>query len=231
METAKGRKIAVVIAVLIVSLLGFRLTQRMSDIQVRRDTFPVDAMQYMRTNGVNGRVVVTYDWAQYTIAAFCLDDQLTSNETPSRVAFDGRFRTCYPQELVDMHFDLLFSEGHGTERHRSPDSPPCDPSRVLEHGQPDVVLLRRKGERSETHMKTQTDRWTLMYQDSLAQVWGRKSVFDDPSSPRYVAARQITDQTYSNYVSWPALPRAPKENYADKREEENTSDQFANTRN
>ena len=51
--------------------------------------------------------MLRFKWAQYAIAAFGVN----SDERPHlKVAFDGRFRTCYPQELVDMYFDFAIGD-------------------------------------------------------------------------------------------------------------------------
>jgi hypothetical protein len=59
-------------------------------------------------------------------------------------------------------------------------------------------------------MRRQTA-WTLLYQDSLAQVWGRSETFNDPESPQYVSPeeRVIGDDVQQGLVAWPALPRFP----------------------
>ena len=192
------------IAVLIAA--GFTLTHRLTDLRVCRDTFPVDAVDFMRKHQLHGKLVVTYDWAQYSIAAFCSEHYCDDKEKISRVAFDGRFRTCYPQPVVDMHFDFLYGT-KGMQRHRDPSSPPIDPGLVLRHGQPNLVLLRRSGELTEKHMYENADEWSLLYQDAIAQVWGRKSVYDAVESADYLSqeSRIKHDRLATDSVTWPAI--------------------------
>ena len=193
--------------VLLIALLTWRLHDRTSQLRVDRQVFPVDAFQYINDQNLGGRLVVTYDWAQYAIAAFGVTEQLNEGQPLTRVAFDGRFRTCYPQEIVDMHFDLLF--GDQTERARSPFSPPIDPTRVLTHGDPDLVLIRRRGELSEQVMQAQQMNWVLLYEDTLAQLWGRRATYDNPENSDYVAPvmRKSCRHEPRGYVNWPALPK------------------------
>ena len=167
LETGASRWLASGACLAMAVILSVGLAGRLQTIQVERDVFPVDAFQFMADHELNGRIVITYDWAQYAIAAFCTDDL---ERRPGRVAFDGRFRTCYPQQVVDMHFDFLFGEGNGVPRSRSEDSPPCDPSRVLEFGKPNLVVLRRKSELTEKHMNRFGQEWIVLYEDGLAQV-------------------------------------------------------------
>ena len=194
---------------LLVFLIGstFLLGQRLSDLQVKRDQFPVDAIDFMRQNRLHGKLVVSYDWAQYSIAALCSEAHLSDPQQRSRVAFDGRFRTCYPQSIIDMHFDFLYGHAPHMERHRDPHSPPIDPARVLRFESPDLVLLKRQGERTEKHMYENTDHWVLLYQDGIAQVWGRRSTYDTPSNPSFFAVekRVIHNTQRHDSVTWPAI--------------------------
>ena len=195
-------------AMLLVLIVGVSLgvSNRLSHIQVDRSVYPVDAFSYMKQNEINGRIVVTYNWAQYTIAALCTEDD--DSQAVSRVAFDGRFRTCYPQQVVDMHFDFLYGKQEVLPRHRSPDSPPVDPGRVLEYREPELVINKRFDEATSKHMNDHKDQWCLLYQDGLAQVWGSRKKYDDPNSRNYLSPelRVISDQLPTGIVAWPALP-------------------------
>ena len=148
-------------------------------------------------------MIVTYNWAQYAIAAF---GPRHANDDGIRVSFDGRFRTCYPQEVVDMNFDFVL--GHLEPRFRGKHSPPFNDETALDFGQPDLVLLNRHQPPSVNVMFRNQNDWTLLYQDKMAQLWGRRSTFDDPQSANYIqpGQRQITDEEQEGTVTWPALP-------------------------
>jgi len=183
------------------ALLAFKLAWRLGDFPVEKESYPVGAVQFMAENDLSGRLVVAFNWAQYAIAALAPDVQ---------VAFDGRFRTCYPQEVIDMHFDFLLGDIPGARYRTTPG--PVDPTRVLHYGKPDLVLVDRRFAHSAGVMEEQQDDFVLLYQDALAQVWGRRSVYDAPSSPRYLASarRSITDRAPEGSVTWPALPERTK---------------------
>jgi hypothetical protein len=195
-------------AALVVILIGSanQLSGRLSQLRVDRNVYPVDAFQFMADNRLEGRMVVTFDWAQYAIAAFCADQPADS--IASTVAFDGRFRTCYPQQILDMHFDFLYGDRPGVKRYRHPESPPIDPGRVLRYGSPEIVVNRRRDENSELHMKQFVHEWVLLYQDGLAQVWGSRQRFGNPSSPSFLPPekRRISHLQPMGSVTWPALP-------------------------
>ena len=205
-NSLKSKIATATLVVLMFGALCIRLGDRLSQIKVERNQFPVDAFQFMSEQRLGGRLVVTYDWAQYAIGVFGVRENLRPGQALTEVAFDGRFRTCYPQEIVDMHFDLLF--GDKTERHRSPGSKPIDPTRVLRYGAPNLVLIKRKGELSESVMETQTEHWVLLYEDQVAQLWGQRKIYDNPSSPTYISPEQRirSDVKPLGYVEWPAMP-------------------------
>ena len=203
---AKPKHAAVVFAMLalITAAVSFQLSNRLNRIQVDRGVYPVDAFAYLDEHDVHGRVVVTFNWAQFAIAALC--DDSTAGQPVSQVAFDGRFRTCYPQGIIDMHFDFLYGEQDQIARYRSPNSPRIQPGRVLEHRQPDLAVIRRFDEVTSPYMHTRDD-WCLLYQDGLAEVWGRKSRFDNPENENYlpIEKRVKTPRMPRGIVSWPAI--------------------------
>ncbi len=199
----------------VIGFVSVQVSNRLVAIQVDRSTYPVDAFAFMKKNDINGKMVVTYNWAQYAIGALCVD---STGSQASRVAFDGRFRTCYPQEVVDMHFDFLYGEQDVVARYRSPNSPPLDPDRVLQYAEPELVINKRFDEVTANLMEQKKDDWTLLYQDGLAQVWGLKSKYDDAKSVDFLPnrLRVWTDKMPAGKVSWPAVYENQKETLAEK---------------
>ena len=164
---------------------------------VDRSVYPVNAFRYMAKRHLTGKVVMHFDWAQYAIAAF-------GDDAP--VAFDGRLRTCYPQDVADAYFDFLVGD-HLIPRWRAGDSPPFDAARMLHLGDPDLVVVARHFTHSVEVMEAHPE-WALLYQDAIAQLWGRRDRYDDPARADYVppARRWITQVSHSGSVPWPALP-------------------------
>lgn len=193
------------------ALLGYRLYDRLSELRVEKAHYPVSAFQFMADHELNGKLIVTYNWAQYAIATFGSD----SPDDGIVVSFDGRFRTCYPREVVDMNFDFVLGDGGPDQRHRSPKSGPFDPTRVLKVGNPDLVLISRGQPHSVRIMEENDEQWVLLYQDYLAQLWGRRSKFDDPASPHFVRPgdRIVSDERQTGTVTWPAYPVRGRKTY------------------
>ncbi len=195
-------------ALLVLWMVGVSvsLAPRLTQIAVRRDWYPVTAMQYVHDRGLTGRFLVDFNWAQYAIMCFA-EGSLETRQ--SRVAVDGRLRTCYPWELLDVFLDFYLPNGGPEVRNRSPLAPPFSPDRALDIGSPDLVLLWREREHSVQVMESRPSDWVLLYQDQLAQLWGRRDKYDAPSSPNYIppAQRHVTEDPQIGSVPWPALPR------------------------
>jgi hypothetical protein len=177
------------------------LARRLSDMPVLRSQYPVDAFQFMVDNRLGGKLAVSFNWAQYAISALAPD---------VTVGFDGRFDTCYPQQAIDVHFDFLLGGTH--PRDRRPDAGPIDGAQVLEYGQPDLVLVERRYKHSVAVMQAEaakeTPEWTLLYSDAVAELWGRASRYDDPTSPHYFSTeyRQFEVKLLEARFQWPAFP-------------------------
>jgi hypothetical protein len=191
------------------------VVSRVQVMTVHRSEYPVAAVEFMHSQELTGRAVVTYNWAQYVLG--CLGERNIDGRSQGGVqlAFDGRFRTCYPQEVVDMHFDFVLGDIPHL-RFRCAESPTSatgevEGRRVLRHSAPDLALISRHQPHSELIMVRQAD-WVLLYQDDLAQLWGLKSTFDDPAGPRYLppSRRVIGNERQVGAVAWPARPGRSK---------------------
>jgi len=183
--------------------IAAQLGPKLSLLPVEKKEYPVSAMQYLRDNNLHGRVMVTFNWAQYAIACFA-NEQRTD---PSLVAIDGRLNTCYPREVLDVYLDFLLGEPTPESRLRAPTSQPYDPALALSFAEPDLLLLDR-GQKPAQRVMEQATGWTLIYQDSLAQIWGRSDRYDDPASPDHLptSLRLVSDTPQDGFVQWPAFP-------------------------
>lgn len=176
------------------------------DLPVDKSVYPVAAFQFIADHHIDGPMVVTYNWAQYAIGSFGGENE---HLPVCPVGFDGRFRTCYPQQIVDMNFDFVMGDQGPGSRHRSLNSGTPDPTLVLEFGLPELIVISRLQQPAVDVMAAQSARWSLLYQDELSQVWGRRSRFDDPASDDYLpdSSRHISDDQQLGTVTWPALPK------------------------
>ncbi|MFO0911520.1 MAG: hypothetical protein U0795_01070 [Pirellulales bacterium] len=191
--------------------LSVSLWSRLAQMQVDRAVFPVAAVQHMADQRLTGKCLVSAQWAQYVLATL---GGRFPGDGGIRVAFDGRYDTCYPQPVIDMYFDFDRGPGGPDRRWRGPDSPPCDPQRALDYLQPDFVLLARKNEFARQQLARQADRWELVYADSTAELWQRRAQVTSELPTRFVATPaaeqpRVSGGVERGWVAWPAAPRRP----------------------
>jgi len=189
----------------LILLSSLKLSPLLDQVPVEKNEYPVSAMQYLQDQKLRGKVLVTFNWAQYAIGCFAAGDE---SMRQSRVAVDGRFETCYPREITDIYFDFWLGTSDPARRYRSPQAAAFDPSRALQFQQPDLVLLSRTQGPSLRVMQQHASEWVLLYQDELAQIWGRASRYATPGSPFFVAPseRRVTEMPQTGSVPWPAFP-------------------------
>jgi hypothetical protein len=166
-------------------------------LRVDKADYPVSAFQFIHDRGLRGRMVTEFNWGQYCLYAFWPRILISS---------DGRFDTSYSRETLDLNLDFIIGDDP-RGRHRSPRSEPFRRDRVLDVGGPTLALVNRHRRECAQAIAERPD-WVLLYQDALAQVWGRRSVYDDRASPDYLPHefRKITDEVQVGCVPYPALP-------------------------
>ena len=79
----------------------------LTTLKVERDIFPVAAFDFIGRQKLSGKMVCTFNWAQYALDAF---GPRESGQAGILVQVDGRCRTSYSQEMLDMHFDFLLGD-------------------------------------------------------------------------------------------------------------------------
>jgi hypothetical protein len=84
-----------------------QLAQRLTTLKVDRQEYPLGAAQYIAERGLTGKMVCTFNWAQYVLAGF---GPHHPGQPGILVQVDGRCRTGYTQEQLDMHFDFILGE-------------------------------------------------------------------------------------------------------------------------
>lgn len=195
--------IAMVLA-LITCLTGTAIWHKSHTIWIGRNEYPVSALEFITKHRLAGNAIVTFNWSEYALAAW---GARSPQDKGLRVSCDGRFETCYPHEIRDMHFDFILGDLPG-KRNRSPHSPPIDSARILRVADPQLALLDRKQPISIQTMEQTQGAWIRLYQDSIAEVWGRANRFDDPTDVAYLPPNQREFRTdpEQGRVAWPALP-------------------------
>jgi hypothetical protein len=195
---AASRRMYWVAYLVVAGLFGYLTALQWRSIRVERATFPVTAFEFIEKNQLSGRMVTEFNWGQYCLYAFW---------PRILISVDGRFDTSYSRPILDVNLDFMM--GDSTRwRNRSPETGAFQADRVLDLGHPNLALVDRQ-RTGCVDVISRRDDWVLLYQDALAQVWGRRSVYDDPASPEYLPpeARAISDAIQTGWAEYPALPQ------------------------
>jgi hypothetical protein len=182
-------------------VVGYKISDRLTNLKVMQNDYPVQAFEYIAQRKLQGRMVCCMNWAQYAIYTF------GNAENRIQIHVDGRLRTAYSQTMLDQHFDFILGNQSQSERYRDPHTV-FNATRAIREKNPNLVLIDRRQPHAVTVMNEQTRHWVLLYQDALSQLWGRRSWYDDSHSPAYIVPenRDISNFMPTGSVAWPALP-------------------------
>ncbi|SHK83651.1 hypothetical protein SAMN02745216_04162 [Desulfatibacillum alkenivorans DSM 16219] len=81
-------------------------------IVVDQDFYPVHAVRYMKANNLTGGLILPFDWGEFAMW------HLYPNML---VSIDGRFRTCYPEQVIQDHmlaFALPWQEWRRLDKYK-----------------------------------------------------------------------------------------------------------------
>ena len=93
------------LAIIVVAFFSVGLFQSYKTIKIYKATnlrivvdpgfYPVHAVRLMKANNLTGDLILPFDWGEFAMW------HLYPN---MRVSIDGRFRTCYPEQVIQDHF-------------------------------------------------------------------------------------------------------------------------------
>ncbi len=123
-------------------------------IWVEASVYPTYAARFMQANGLSGNTVVPFDWGEYWIWKF----------PQAKVSIDGRFRTAYPQSIIDLNAAFATGRPEG--------------DRLLTDFPTQFVLT---GHHEAAHRAMEgKPGWVKIYQDPISKIFVRKT---EPPSP------------------------------------------------
>ena len=167
---ARPRVAAAVVALILVSFLGIRLSKLVPlarsgaplaaiavDARSKVPGVPVRAVHFLREAGISGNLVTDYGWGQYVI--WHLFPQC-------RVAFDGRYRTIYPTDIERDFMQFVGASGSNNKQLRLLDRYPTDIALLPAHW---PVVLRLENDAN----------WQRVYRDHQAVVFLHRSKCTD----------------------------------------------------
>lgn len=139
-----------VLGVFVVFMAGVQLNVYAADnFKIRVDPFvyPTYAAQFMEANGLEGNLTVPFDWGEYMIW----------KSPNSRVSIDGRFRTVYPENIIEMNQAFAYGKPEGL---------------ALLKDFPTILVMTKKNEAPHTFMETMPG-WMKIYQDPISKLFIR----------------------------------------------------------
>ena len=102
--------------------------------------YPVDAVNFIKKQGLTGKIVTKFEWGEYLIWELY---------PQSLVAFDGRYETVYPTEVEEKFTEFLNACPRWGD--------------FLKDYPPDLILLDRRMQVAELIGKE--PQWRLIYED------------------------------------------------------------------
>ena len=154
-----------VLVIFIVAMAAIQLNQYAADdfkIRVDHQVYPAYAAQFMEANGLEGNLVVPFDWGEYMIW-----------ESPnSRVSIDGRFRTMYPEHIIEINNAFAHGQAEGF---------------ALLNDWPTIMVMTKRNEAPHIFME-KAPGWIKIYQDPISKLFIRtqESAPDHPLWKRII---------------------------------------------
>ncbi len=139
-----------VVGVCAVFLIGVQLNKyAVDDFKIRVDhlVYPAYAAQFMEANDLAGNLVVPFNWGEYMIW----------KSPDSKVSIDGRFRTVYPENIIEMNRAFSYGKPEGM---------------ALLTDYPSLLVLTKTYEAPHTFMETLPG-WVKIYQDPISKLFIR----------------------------------------------------------
>lgn len=144
-----GSPIAVGVAGLYIAVVALDLAVLTSwEPIVPERGYPVDAVRFLKANGVHGNLATPFDWGQYV---------LWNLHPEVKVSFDGRYETAYPEAVVADNFN--FARGEGDWR------------RLLTQYPTEMVLVARA--HPVAPLMAGEPGWALAYEDPVSRIYLR----------------------------------------------------------
>ena len=139
-----------VLGMFVIFVIGMQLDKYAeNDFKIRVDPFvyPAYAAQFMEANGLEGNMVVPFNWGEYMIW----------KSPNSRVSIDGRFRTVYPETIIEMNRAFSYGKPEGI---------------ALLRDYPTILVLTKLHEAPHTLMEKMPG-WKKIYQDPISKLFIR----------------------------------------------------------
>ena len=140
-----------------------KYSQNQFKILVEPQVYPSYLIQFMKENEFKGNILVPFDWGEYLI--WKLPD--------SNISIDGRFRTAYPETIINWN-QKVYSI-------KNPDT------KLLNQYQTDFIVTRKKV--TPNNYLANNEEWIKIYEDLIASLFVKKNhdaILKDFNNDRFI---------------------------------------------
>jgi hypothetical protein len=152
-EKIASRSSRVLLAAFLIFLSGYQVTitglkyvESGFHIIVDPTRYPIYAVHFLKKNGINGNIVLPFEWGEYVIWKMY---------PGSKVSIDGRYRTVYPEEVLNDHIAAIADEKNW---------------KLLLSKYPSDILLARRSSFFLNMISNQND-WIYVYSDRTSIIF------------------------------------------------------------
>ena len=138
------------------------------------NSYPIAAVEYLKKNNVSGRLLLPMEWGEYAIWKL---------HPECKVSIDGRFRTVYPESIIQDHF----VPEHDAEGWRS----------LIEKYPTDILLARQTS--FFQNLIENCESWVYTYSDPTAIVFLRNDEKNNEVLQRFKSGRFVQPEPPSIY--------------------------------
>ncbi|MFC1838821.1 hypothetical protein ACFL1N_04515 [Thermodesulfobacteriota bacterium] len=143
----------IIVNIAVVILIGYQVLDVISkhtktnfNIVVDPNVYPVHAVSFLKENDIKGNILLPFEWGEYVIWKLY---------PACKVSIDGRFRTVYPEKVLNDHFEAMRNGAKWIE--------------LLDKYPSDIFLVRRDILPQDIIANMQD--WVYIYSDSLTRVF------------------------------------------------------------
>lgn len=109
--------------------------------------YPVYAVNFLKENRIKGNIILPFDWGEYAIWHLYPD---------CKVSIDGRFRTAYPESVLNDHFEASLSYKNMIK---------------LRDSYPGDIFLARRSPYTQAMIDGTREDWVYVYSDNLSIIF------------------------------------------------------------
>jgi len=148
----KSFSLYMLLNVFLFSLIGYQLIHSTHkfithdfNIVVDPRRYPIYAVHFLKTNNIKGNILLPFEWGEFVIWKLYPD---------CKVSIDGRFRTVYPDAVLNDHLKASVSEEKWQQ--------------LMDKYPPDIILTRRNP--FTLKMVHSRHHWIYVYSDNMSII-------------------------------------------------------------